>query len=87
MAQDTQGDTEVPLLKELLQAVRSSGSGGLLIPPYDYQGFTYYGSTNNINTIVYKTGGSGGTTVATLVFTYVAAGAADDDDILTITKI
>jgi hypothetical protein len=37
---------------------------------YDYRVFTYVGSTQNIDTIVYKTGGSGGTTVATQTFGY-----------------
>lgn len=60
-----------------------AGSG---IPLYDYQAFTYIGSTNNISTIVYKSGGSGGTTVATQTFTYVGAGAANDDLVATITR-
>lgn len=56
------------------------------IPAFDYQAFTYVGATNNVSTIVFKSGGSGGATVATLTFTYVAAGAADDDDVATITQ-
>lgn len=61
-------------------------SGSFTIPAFDYQVFTYVGSTNNVSTQVFKTGGSGGTTVATLTFTYIAAGAADNDKIASITK-
>lgn len=63
-----------------------STNGDFNIPKFDYQAFTYYGSTNNIQTRVFKTGGSGGTTVATLTYTYVAGGVADNDDIATITQ-
>lgn len=49
---------------------------GLIIPPYDEQDFTYYGSTNNIETIVYKKATA---TVLTLTFTYLNSGAANDD--------
>lgn len=56
------------------------------IPKFDYQAVTYVGSTNNISAQVFKTGGSGGTTVATLTYAYVAAGAADDDLISSITQ-
>lgn len=44
---------------------------GLSIPVHDYIGLTYTG--DNPTTIVYKTGGSGGTTVATLTLTYTGA--------------
>ena len=57
----------------------------LPIPSHYYVAFTYYGSTNNIHTISYKTGGSGGTTVATVTYTYVGSGASNDDSIATIT--
>jgi len=41
---------------------------GLSVPEHDYIALTYTGS--NLTGVVYKTGGSGGTTVATLVLTY-----------------
>jgi hypothetical protein len=41
---------------------------GLEIPKHDYVSLTYSGS--NLTGVVYKTGGSGGTTVATLTLTY-----------------
>lgn len=56
------------------------------IPAFDYIGFAYVGVTNNIDTQTFKSGGSTGTTVATLKYTYVGAGASDDDDISSITQ-
>jgi hypothetical protein len=41
---------------------------GLSIPEHDYISLSYTGS--NLTGVVYKTGGSGGTTVATLTLTY-----------------
>lgn len=41
---------------------------GLEIPAHDYIGMTYTGS--NLTGVVYKDGGSGGTTVATLTLAY-----------------
>jgi hypothetical protein len=41
---------------------------GLEIPEHDYISLSYTGS--NLTGVVYKTGGSGGTTVATLTLTY-----------------
>jgi hypothetical protein len=41
---------------------------GLEIPAHDYIGLTYTG--DNLTGVVYKDGGSGGTTVATLTLAY-----------------
>jgi hypothetical protein len=41
---------------------------GLEIPDHDYIALTYTGT--NLTGVVYKTGGSGGTTVATLTLAY-----------------
>lgn len=41
---------------------------GLEIPPHNYIGMTYTGS--NLTGVIYKTGGSAGTTVATLTLVY-----------------
>jgi hypothetical protein len=41
---------------------------GFAIPHFDYKEINYSGS--NISTIVFKLGGSGGTTVATLTYSY-----------------
>lgn len=49
--------------------------GGLSIPVHDYIAITYVVAGNGvgeIETVVYKTGGSGGTTVATLTLAYDA---------------
>jgi hypothetical protein len=43
--------------------------GGMRVPPHDYRGFTYNGA-GDPTAIVYKVGGSSGTTVATKTFTY-----------------
>lgn len=66
--------------------VRTKNGASFDIPQFDYQAFTYVGATNNVATQVFKSGGSGGTTVATLTFAYVAAGAVDDDLIASITQ-
>jgi len=45
---------------------------GLEIPTHDYISLTYSGT--NLTGVVYKRGGSGGTTVATLALTYDGSG-------------
>jgi len=52
---------------------------GLNIPQHDYLSISYYGSTNNIQTVTYKEGGSGGQTVATLTFSYTTNPPTGDD--------
>jgi hypothetical protein len=52
---------------------------GLSIPEHDYIEMTYTGS--NLTGVVYKTGGSGGTTVATLALTYDG-----NDNLTSVTK-
>lgn len=49
---------------------------GFQIPEYDELALTYYGSTNNIATVVYKKTGS---TVATLTLTYSVQPPVADD--------
>jgi hypothetical protein len=43
-------------------------SGGLQIPAHDRFEITYYGSTSNVQSIIYRLGAT--TTVATQTFTY-----------------
>jgi len=52
---------------------------GLSIPEHDYISLTYTGS--NLTGVVYKTGGSGGTTVATLTLAYDGS-----DNLTSVTK-
>jgi hypothetical protein len=52
---------------------------GLSIPAHDYISNTYTGS--NLTQTVFKRGGSGGTTVATLTMTYDGSG-----NLLTVTR-
>ena len=61
--------------------IAPSGSN-FSIPAFDSQEFSYFAATNNIQTITYKMGGS---TVATMTFTYVSGGVADDDLVETMT--
>ena len=53
---------------------------GLAIPEHDYVSLTYTGT--NATTIVYKQGGSGGATVATLTMTYDG-----NNNVTSITKV
>jgi hypothetical protein len=52
---------------------------GLSIPEHDYISMTHAGG--NLTGVVYKNGGSGGQTVATLTLTYDGSG-----NLLTVTK-
>jgi hypothetical protein len=52
---------------------------GLEIPEHDYIDLSYTGS--NLTGVVYKTGGSGGTTVATLTLVYDGS-----DNLTSVTK-
>lgn len=52
---------------------------GFDIPQHDYISCGYTGS--NLTSVVYKTGGSGGTTVATLTLTYDGS-----NNLLTVTR-
>ena len=52
---------------------------GLEIPAHDYIGLTYAGA--NLTGVVYKDGGSGGTTVATLTLAYDGS-----DNLISVTK-
>lgn len=57
---------------------------GFGIPEYDSVDLNYVGSTNNLDTVVYK---KSTTTVATLTFTYIGGTPSTDDArIDTVTK-
>jgi len=51
------------------------GGAGLVTSAYDYVGVTYPNSTTE--TYTFKTGGSGGTTVATVTVVYTSASKAN----------
>ncbi len=53
-----------------LLAFSNKTAGALVSEDFDYQTITYIGATTDIDTVVYKTGGAGGTTVATLTMGY-----------------
>lgn len=66
----------VPRLLKVNAAGGLLGGGGFSLPEYDAFQIANYGSTNNIHTVVYK---KATVTVATLTFTYVGGGTADND--------
>lgn len=63
---------------EEVAVISPHGLGGLEIPAHDYVGFTYTGG--NLTGVVYKEGGAGGTTVATLTLAYSGS------DLVSVTK-
>lgn len=54
------------------EVISPSAVPGLEIPPHDYIGMTYTGS--NLTGVVYRSGGVGGTIVATLTLVYDGSG-------------
>jgi hypothetical protein len=52
---------------------------GAQIPTFDAFAVGYYGTTNNVHTVIYTLVG---TEVARWTFTYAGGGAADDDDVI-----
>lgn len=82
-------DDEFSLLQKICQLLfnefgSGGGSGatvnvgGFEIPQFNDIVIAYYGSTNNIQTQTFK---NGTTTVATLAYSYVSGGAANDDNV------
>lgn len=72
----TAGDSPTGTLAVKTIPVSGGPVAGFNIPPHDSQTYTYYGSTNNVQTVEYKMGED---TVFTLYFAYAASGAADND--------
>lgn len=73
--QVTQISGTVPLptgaATEATLAAFSAKTAGALVPQsFDYQAITYVSTTTQINTVTFKLGGSGGTTVRTLTMGY-----------------
>lgn len=64
--QNTTSPLAVPVLANTSGQLLAST--GFQIPAYDYISLSYTGS--NLTGVIYKTGGSSGTTVATLTLTY-----------------
>jgi len=76
-----------PIAKpNLIKLLSSNGESinpavGFEIPAFDYIALTYVAAGNGageIETVVYKTGGSSGTTVATLTIAYNASNEIDN---------
>jgi hypothetical protein len=75
---------ENSLLYEVMKVSTVDGDplavvAGLSIPEHDYIALSYTGT--NLTGVVYKTGGSGGTTVATLTLAYDG-----NDNLISVTK-
>ena len=75
---------ENSLLYEVMKVSTIDGDplavvAGLSIPEHDYTSLSYTGT--NLTGVVYKTGGSGGTTVATLTLAYDV-----NDNLISVTK-
>ena len=66
--QGTTPEDDIKPASETKQDDIISALAGLEIPAHDYVGMSYTGT--NMTGVVYKTGGAGGTTVATLVLGY-----------------
>jgi hypothetical protein len=64
-------DIEQYTYDETAQARRTIDVGGLVTDSYDYVGLDYTGT--NLTTVVFKTGGGGGTVVATLTLAYTGS--------------
>jgi hypothetical protein len=62
----------MPALTSLVSSASSvvTNVAGFNIPTYDYKQLNYSTLTNNVTSVNYKIGGSNGTTVATLTYTY-----------------
>lgn len=58
-------------------SLNSLRGSGFSIPPFDYMAFTYVASgasdDDDVATITYKRGGSAGTTVAVVTYTYTGS--------------
>lgn len=63
-------------MEAAVEVICDAINGG--VPTWNNRVFTYVGSTNNVDTITYK---YDSTTVAVVTYTYVASGAADDDQV------
>lgn len=71
-------------VNQTTQTTLLQGIAGFIITGYDYIALTYVAVGNGageIETAIFKTGGSGGTTIATLTLTYNAS-----NEVATVTK-
>ena len=70
----TDGSTPIELwADQTSHALLVGNVASLINVAYDYVGFSNADGNGNYQTIVYKSGGSGGTTVRTLTLTYDAS--------------
>ena len=74
VGESTQGEIGLKVIQ--ISGVGGTNGASFVVPAYDQMVFTYYGSTNNVHTQVFK---KATVTVSTLTFSYVGGGAANDD--------
>lgn len=53
-----------------LSAFSNKSAGALVPEAFDYQDITYVGASTDVDQVIYKSGGAGGTVVATLTMGY-----------------
>lgn len=63
-------DTSLNNIEADIDQMNAKIPAGLVPTAFDYISLTYVGATTDIQTVTYKSGGSGGTTVATLTLVY-----------------
>lgn len=61
-------------------ATSTPGAGAQPAPPGFSRVYSYFGATNNLQTITYQQDAA---VIGKVTFTYIAGGVADDDDIAT----
>lgn len=63
-------NTAIQAVETEIQNLNNKTASALVTEEHDFVEMTYVGLTNDIDTVTYKLGGSGGTTVATLTMGY-----------------
>lgn len=65
-----ESNTHTSAIEQYTDELNQKTAGSDVTLAYDYRSISYVGATDRIDTIIYKTGGAGGTTVFTQVFGY-----------------
>lgn len=69
-AEDFATETTLDAVKTSVENTEAKSPSGMITEEFDYQSISYVAATTKVDTIVYKLGGAGGTTVATQTFAY-----------------
>lgn len=65
---------------QVTPAMAVQGQGSTVAPAGFTKEYTYFGATNNVKTVTFR---QGSTVLGVVRYTYIAGGAADNDDIAT----